>query len=335
MMQHLQHHILLLACSCIIVAAGCCMTVNAVDAEPQRHLLSVRPFRVGGEHAANLPQNTMWHHVGDAPSDATMVVTLALARSNLETLYTFANAVSNPTSPQYTQYNTTHELAQATAPSAEAVAAVSSWLSSHDVVHSMQPVTQAVTAHMTVAKAQSLFGPTKFHELQCRSSECGLGTTAIVGDSVSVPQSIRQHLEAVFGIHGLPLPASGSRTMQQPTATAPSVKPVLVTPSVIRHVYNVSGVTPSGSLTNRQAVAEFVGQLVSQTDLTQFFAKYVPDAPPGADKIYKFVNDTQQGQGGEANLDIQVPCCAAQPLQVAPPHSYMRAALPCCSTSWE
>lgn len=121
---------------------------------------------------------------------------------------------------------------------------------------------------------------------------------AIVGDAVNVPITVAPHIEAVFGVHGLPLPPRQS-TPASPATTS-------VTPVVIGSVYNVSGVTPSAGTNNVQAVAEFQGQLLSQSDLTTFFTKYVPHAPAGSDKVYKYVGDSQQGEGVEANLDIQV-----------------------------
>ena len=42
------------------------------------------------------------------------------------------------------------------------------------------------------------------------------------------------------------------------------------------------------------------------SDLTQFFKNYVPNAAAGDDKVYKFVGDPGEGNPGvEASLDIQ------------------------------
>ena len=50
---------------------------------------------------------------------------------------------------------------------------------------------------------------------------------------------------------------------------------------------------------------EFQGQLLSQADLTTFFGEFVKNAKSGDDKVFKYVGDNQQGEGVEANLDIQ------------------------------
>lgn len=65
------------------------------------------------------------------------------------------------------------------------------------------------------------------------------------------------------------------------------------------------GVTPKHSVANRQAVAEFQGQMMNSTDLEVFFHRYVPTAPAKDAKIYKFVGYHWQSEGVEAQLDIQ------------------------------
>eukprot|EP01052_Picozoa_sp_SAG31_P051471 SAG31_NODE_12232_length_957_cov_1.099068_1_plen_77_part_00 len=46
----------------------------------------------------------------------------------------------------------------------------------------------------------------------------------------------------------------------------------------------------------------------SETDLVEFFAKYVPDASEGEDTVFAFHGEPKKGGNGiEAELDIQVP----------------------------
>merc|ERR1712137_561665 len=78
------------------------------------------------------------------------------------------------------------------------------------------------------------------------------------------------------------------------------------TPSVIAQTYDVSGVKPSGSEKNRQAVAEFQGQTMKPTDLSSFFKHYLPTAPANSGTVHKFVPSTGAGSAGiEASLDIE------------------------------
>ena len=45
---------------------------------------------------------------------------------------------------------------------------------------------------------------------------------------------------------------------------------------------------------------------MKDSDLTEFFKNYVPNAASGDDKVYKFVGDPGEGGPGvEASLDIQ------------------------------
>jgi len=110
-----------------------------------------------------------------------------------------------------------------------------------------------------------------------------------------VPSVVAPHITSVFGFHDLPLPP-------QPKL-AP--KPYNVTPAVLKKQYSVDGVTPSGDINNRQAVAEFQGEYMNTTDLKTFFSTYVLDAKSGDNTVYKFVGPHQEGAGIEALLDIE------------------------------
>jgi hypothetical protein len=93
----------------------------------------------------------------------------------------------------------------------------------------------------------------------------------------TLPTAVDSAVAAVFGVHGLPLPRRAPKTA---VASVP-----LIQPSDLLQAYNVSGVTPSGSKVNRQAVAEFQGELMSVEDLATFFSTFVPNAPAGSDKV--------------------------------------------------
>lgn len=133
----------------------------------------------------------------------------------------------------------------------ESLSAVSAWLATDKAGVSsnveVNPFTRTVTLrHLTVGQASALFGTT-FHALENSVT----GQTAVVGEAVNVPEAVAPHVEAVYGIHGLPLPPRRNKGM----VGAPDM--VQVTPSIINHAYNISGVKPTGSTANRQAVAEF------------------------------------------------------------------------------
>lgn len=115
----------------------------------------------------------------------------------------------------------------------------------------------------------------------------------------TVPDAIQKHIAAIFGLHGLPLPPRKPLVKDDPGA------PAHVTPTVLTSTYNISGVTPKGK--TRQAVAEFQGQLMEPSDLSNFFKKYVQHYRAGVDdKVSQFVGDKGTGGAGvESSLDIE------------------------------
>ena len=54
--------------------------------------------------------------------------------------------------------------------------------------------------------------------------------------------------------------------------------PADVTPAVLAKTYNIAGVTPKNTDTNRMAVAEFQNQNEKDSDLVAFFKQFVPNA---------------------------------------------------------
>jgi tripeptidyl-peptidase-1 len=134
---------------------------------------------------------------------------------------------------------------------------------------------------------------TKFHHAVNNAT---MQSTIRAGDYF-LPAEVDDAVAAAYGLHGLPLPPR--------QALAAPGTPASVTPAVIEKYYDVSGVTPSGSTKNRQAVAEFQGQTEKPADLAQFFKQFVPSAEAKDGSIYKFVGDDGTGVAGiESSLDV-------------------------------
>jgi len=244
-----------------------------------------------------------WAVKGAAAAQTPHRVTLALARQNVDRMERMAQAVSDPFAPEYTNYMTVQEIKQVTSVPAS-VAAVSEWLTAAGFTFTVAPTGTSVEITATTSDFEALFDTT-FQVLHKEST----GQKAMRAGDVTLPAEVAEHVEAVFGVHGLPLPPRTTTPMADDDGTDDGPNngcggSVPITPGLIRKTYNVSG-TGSGSLKNRQAIAEFQGQLLSQSDLTQFFNQYVKNAKSGDDKVYKYVGDQQQGNGVEANLDVQ------------------------------
>mmetsp|Transcript_47917 Transcript_47917/g.115192 ORF Transcript_47917/g.115192 Transcript_47917/m.115192 type:complete len:557 (+) Transcript_47917:23-1693(+) len=235
-----------------------------------------------------------WAVKGAAAAQTPHRVTLALARQNVDRMERMAQAVSDPFAPEYTNYMTVQEIKQVTSVPAS-VAAVSEWLTAAGFTFTVAPTGTSVEITATTSDFEALFDTT-FQVLHKEST----GQKAMRAGDVTLPAEVAEHVEAVFGVHGLPLPPRRNHDSDVEAGT-----PANVTPDVIAQTYNVSGVTPAGTTANRQAIVEFQGQLLSQSDLTQFFQSYVKNAKAGDDKVFKYVGDQQQGNGVEANLDVQ------------------------------
>ena len=204
-------------------------------------------------------------------------------------------AVSDPRNRDYGDFLSLEEIDAITAPAESSFRRVISWAR-----------TLGLDAKIVSSASVEIRGKVKQVEalLQTRvlkyDNEQTGQQTFRVGD-FQVPRDVHSHVDAYFGLHGLPLPPkvplrSGRKS------------PVAVTPSVIARTYGLdeANVKVSGSEDVRQAVEEFQGQYEKDEDLAEFFKRYVPHAVKGDEKVFKFVGDPDKQLGGvEASLDIQ------------------------------
>ena len=189
-----------------------------------------------------------------------------------------------------------------TAPAAADVDAVRSWLAPAALSLSEKSA-GVLMASLHVGRASSLLG-TSFGTLHSVAE----GRRLVRAGTYTVPARVADKIEAIHGLHGVPLPSSAPVPVPvaRPKAGEPMATPPPVVPSVLIETYGLSKAKASGSEKIRQAVAEFQGQTMNQTDVTAFFAKYVSGAAAGDDKVYAFHGEPAQGGDGvEAMLDIE------------------------------
>lgn len=210
----------------------------------------------------------------------------------MEALAQFVSEVSDPANPKYGQYMTNDEVNAFTAPLASDMAAIRSWL--NPICRTLEVDTQQGTfaCETDVATASLSLATTFTNVVHVHS-----GKTIVRAGDYSVPEDVNDAIDAIFGLHGLPLP---TKPQQQRSQAAPAV-----TPAVLAEAYEIKGVKPTGGTKNRMAVAEFQGQFMNTSDLTAFFKLYLPDSPASDSTVYKFHGLTQNGDGIEAQLDIQ------------------------------
>jgi len=237
-------------------------------------------------------------------------VHVGLAMTNIDLVEKTVSQVSDPSSPHYGKYLSRDEVNRMTAPLAAHTRAVENWLSSHEEKNAWAcdgmtttKVANGATYDITapIECIETLFNTRMRHVTNKKTGQ----TVKRAGD-YTIPDEAADAVTFVSGLHGLPLPPKPKRKVGR-SVGAPDPGVIAVVPEVLASVYNVSGVTPSRSATNRQAVGEFQGETFDPKDLTLFFDHFVKNAQPGDDKIYKTVgtNDWWKSEL-EAALDVQV-----------------------------
>lgn len=159
--------------------------------------------------------------------------------------------VSNPKSPRYAQYLSAKAIRELTEPTPAAFRTVEEWLEAQGAF-SLERIGNVVRCQMAAANVSKALDTTVAHV-----ENQATGQRAVRATHYTIPASIAPLVSAIFGLHGLPLPPRG-----QPGSSDSNFNPVDVTPDVINQVYGVSGVSVSRGTKNRQAVAEFQGQLM-------------------------------------------------------------------------
>ena len=229
--------------------------------------------------------------------------TLALKEQGREEILRIATAVSDPDSPSYGQYLTQAELDEIIAPKEEDTQAVLSWLVDNGFTYHRIGVSNI--AVRTTARAAASLLNTKFSVI--RNNEAS--QEVVRAGDYELPAAIHNAVSAVFGLHGLPLPA---REVTKPPPMPHRPKPPAnVTPAVLYSTYGIKLGKVSRSAKNQQAVAEFQGQFMNSTDLATLFKNYVteidPDYEVGTDDVVSkwFGKHIENSGGIEAELDIQ------------------------------
>merc|ERR1711892_819894 len=204
-------------------------------------------------------------------------VHVGLAMTNIDLVEKTVSQVSDPSSPHYGKYL------------------------SKDEVNGMTTtkVANGATYDITapIECIETLFNTRMRHVTNKKT-----GQTVKRAGNYTIPDEAADAVTFVSGLHGLPLPPKPERKVGR------GPRGIAVVPEVIRDVYNISGVTPTGSVKNRQAVAEFQGQTFNPKDLVKYFEAYVPAKQRGDDQLYKVVgtNNPNVQSGVEAALDVEV-----------------------------
>jgi subtilase family serine protease len=223
--------------------------------------------------------------------------TIVVKEQNIDEVKRIALSVNDPSASNYGKFLTQKKLDSLIAPKSSDFLAIKSWLDANDIAYGIKGVSN-IKVTTSVSKASELLD-TQFHAITNRKH----GQSVIRAASYSLPDEVHAATAAIFGLHGLPLPPTQPLVI---SSTAPGQLPK-VDPNVIASTYSIGGVKTTGSTKNRQAVAEFQGQLMDSKDLATLFKTYVKDYTAGTDDVvYKYMgSEHKEGNGVEAELDVQ------------------------------
>ena len=248
------------------------------------------------------PVGWVRHSVVANPSDTTVDFSVCLKQRNLNRLFDAALEVSTPKHPRYGQYWTASEIEELTAPTPEHVRTVSAWLDEHGVGYTREKECLRVSTSVDAASRllSTTFG--NYHrEVDGRRKVRADGEPTL-------PARVEAAVDAIFGLHGVPLPPRTPLLSSSSKGPNPMPKePAKVTPTVLAKTYHVVNPYVDRDGKNKQAVAEFQGQYMDKADLELFFStEKPPGAEEGDEKVHKFVGvPYKKGTGVEADLDIQ------------------------------
>ena len=192
---------------------------------------------------------------------------LALRQPNLDAIRRTALRVSDPRSADYGEHLTRAQIYALTAPAAVDVAVVEGWLGRARGV-AFERTHELVRVRGSVNALEDLLDTQFYHVSNVRHNQ-----HLVRAGSYTLPGPVDNVVDAVFGLHGLPLPPRTAPPVS--LQRGQPIEPCPVTPAVLAKTYGITGVVGGGEPGNIQAVAEFQGQCMNQTDLTRFFEKYV------------------------------------------------------------
>ena len=226
-------------------------------------------------------------------------LTFAIKQQNVAKLEKILWSVSDPKSKAYGQYLDFKTVNNLVKPTAESIRVVKSWLryagvDSWDCDETSN--TDFIVCETTSLVAEILLSGARFYHFHHEESE-----RYVIRSNAhySVPKEVAKHLDFVGGLLRFPALKFSSTKVQSPSADIH----IGVYPSVLRERYNVSN-TVGSHPNNSQAVAQFLEQHYSSTDLKEFFVLFgrgfthLPD-------ITKVVGPNSGRSGIEASLDVQ------------------------------
>ena len=236
------------------------------------------------------PVDSLWRRLERAEGNHLIEVTFAIPQVNKEWLENKFWLVSDPFSEEYGNYMNFDEIAELVHGREDSVAAIEEALASNGV--DVTTISYTIGKDFAIVKipvhaAETLFNAEFYHFTD--------GTLSIVKSlECTIPPSLIDHVDFVLGISEFP-------RSNKVKVTKSGNSQLGIGPKFIDSEYNLSDYS-STSTQNSQAVAGFLKQYFSPTDLEDFQKAYKLPIKP----ITKIVGENKpERQGIEANLDVQ------------------------------
>lgn len=225
-----------------------------------------------------------WSFVRDAVSSDPIALKISLHQQHSDELEQVVLEVSTPGHSNYGMHLTRDQLRSFTAPSADAVSAVSSWLQKFGITPSIE--NDWISISTTVEKANKLLD-TQFSWYQYAKSESPVLRTL----SYSIPDNLVRHIDLVqpttrfgqlgarrstiFDLHFISddeVPAVKSAAIAQEETCSNGV-----TPACLKSLYGIN-YNVSDTSTDLVAFASYLNEYARYADLSSFQSNFLPDA---------------------------------------------------------
>lgn len=269
------------ALACIVTLAALAVAAEAAG-------------RLAVEHHNGVP--AQWTRLGATPRETSIALVIALKQQNLDVLEQTLLRVSDPRDAAYGRHLSHMEVQRLVAPQQESVQAVLDWLREHsvDLAHGLaiSPNADFVRVVVPVSLAERML-QAEFHHFQHAASGHAVHRLAA---PYTLPARLAAHVDFVGPTVRFP-------RVQRAALRLNALPDAAVTPAMLRQLYNV-GAAEGRSPDNLQAVAQFLEQYYSPSDLAAFFARfYQPAVGRNVSRVQGPNTPSQPGM--EATLDIQ------------------------------
>ncbi|KAH9164752.1 subtilisin-like protein [Lactarius sanguifluus] len=250
-----------------------------------------------------------WESIGQPPVGTTIDLRIALKPHREHALTDAIHEVSNPKHPKYGAYLSKEQVAKLVAPHPYTLKLVETWLRHHGVSLSNVSTSHGgnwlTVTRVPVSAANELLGAS--YQLY---RYAGTNETILRTAGYALPAALHVHVQTVAPTtyFGSPMTLrKSSRGHRGRAVAALSTRDGLVTPAILRSMYNSVTYQPAATEQNRIGVMGFHGEYASDEDLDNFMRQFRSDAN---DPTFLVIDINDSGYdpnkpGWEANIDMQ------------------------------